>query len=141
MAAARKADYTVYTGTYGTLTLADASSKQQAIYLTTDVNNNNLIPVPKYYWKLVHDPEAKTATAIVGLNNPHHSLPETTSGGGGGNDDVFFCPDVCGQVPWLQNFKQYFNRTTSGLTFCCTADQLRRTVAHVPDLGMLPLLL
>ena len=135
LAAQRKVDYTVYTGTFGTLTLADASGKQQPIYLTTDVNNNGLIPVPKFYWKLGHDPEAKTAVALGGLNNPHLTTPiDRTSGG-----DIFFCPDVCGQVPWLQNVNH--SNIRSGLTFCCTADELRRAIPHVPDLGILPLLI
>lgn len=70
-AAARNADWDVYTGTYDILTLADVNGKQQPIYLAKDANNNNVIPAPKYYWKVVHDKAANKATAFIGINNPH----------------------------------------------------------------------
>jgi hypothetical protein len=81
----------VYTGTFGIVTLADINGVQQPIYLAFD-NTTGLIPAPLYYWKLVHDPAANTATAIVGINNPWlNPVPS----------EAIFCPSVCQQIPWV----------------------------------------
>ncbi|CAG5036787.1 unnamed protein product [Parnassius apollo] len=42
----------VYTGTYGVCTLADAHNEQQELFLNVDDNNNGVVPVPLYYYKL-----------------------------------------------------------------------------------------
>ena len=129
LAAGLRRTLTIYTGGYSILTLADDQGLQKPIYLATDSNNNGLIPVPKYYWKVVHDPLSNRAVAFVGINNPH------LSGVAGG--DVF-CRDVCDQVPWVT-----WNRLKipSGYTFCCTVAQLKQNVAYAPELGNLDLLL
>nr|CAH0105950.1 unnamed protein product [Daphnia galeata] len=93
---------TVYTGVYDICTLADVNGVQQPIYLAFDENNNGLIPVPKYYWKLIHDPVSNTATAVLGINNPHNKVvPADVS-----------CPDVCDQVPWVTGPSQTLTRAT-----------------------------
>lgn len=123
LAAERKSDYTIYTGTFGTMTLADVHGQQKPIYLA-----GQLIPVPKYFWKVIHDPKTKKATAVVGMNNPHIT---TVTGA-----DIF-CPDVCNQVPWIK-----FDRTkiASGYTFCCSVRSLHNVISYAPNLGNLPLL-
>ena len=128
LAAGRLADYTVYTGTHGLLTLPDKKGQQQPIYLATDSNNNVAIPAPKFYWKIVHDPKAGKATAVVGINNPWIDPKE---------DGALICPDECGRIPWI-TFQRH--KLTSGYTFCCTVAQLRRAIPSVPNLGDLPLL-
>ena len=55
----------VYTGTYGVLEYPDTSSVNQKIYLYTD-NSETWIPVPQYFWKVVHDVENNEAIAFVG---------------------------------------------------------------------------
>ena len=91
----------IYTGTHGLLTLADSKGKMKPIYLSKDANNNNVLPVPKYYWKVVHDPSANQAVAFIGINNPHI---ETVTGA-----DIF-CTDICDQVGWA-NWKNRFELT------------------------------
>ena len=29
------------------------------------------LPVPRFYWRVLHDPVAGLGVAIVGVNNPH----------------------------------------------------------------------
>jgi hypothetical protein len=91
LAVSRDVKLTVITGVNDICTLADVNGVQQPIYLAFDENNNGLIPVPKYYWKLIHDPVSNTATAVLGINNPHNKVVQ---------EDVI-CPDVCDQVPWV----------------------------------------
>lgn len=124
VAISRDVKLTIYTGTFDILTLADINGVQQPIYLAFDANNNGLIPVPKYYWKLIHDPVSNTATAVIGINNPHLTkvAPE----------DII-CPDVCSQVPWLSiDFPNIYK----GYTFCCTAAELHRAISFAPDLDV-----
>lgn len=103
------------------MTLTDAKGKQQPLYLTFDKNNNGVIPVPKYYWKLIHDPASGTATAVLGINNPHldRIVPA----------DIL-CPDVCNQIPWI-NWK--LTDISKGYMFCCTAEELRKAIPFAPD--------
>ena len=90
-AIARDVNLVVYTGTFQVLELLDVNGIPQPIYLVPDGNGSGLIPAPKYYWKLIHDPQANTATAVIGMNNPHlRNIPV---------QDIF-CPDVCQEIPW-----------------------------------------
>lgn len=43
---------TVYTGTHGVCTLADAFGVEHELYLHADENNNRIIPVPLYFYKV-----------------------------------------------------------------------------------------
>lgn len=114
----------ITTGTYGVLHLNDCIGLPRPIYLAFDENNNGLIPVPKYFWKLIHYPVANKATAVVAINNPH--LAEMAKG------DVF-CPDVCDQVPWV-NWD--VTSIKNGYTFCCKAADLHKVVPYSPDLNV-----
>lgn len=129
LASGRKLDLVTYTGTFGTTTLADVNGVHQPIFLAKDANNNNMVPVPKYFWKVVHDPFSNTSTAVVGINNPH--LGVVTGA------DVL-CDDVCGQITWV-TWSNRFD-VTKGYMFCCTVQSLRNVVPYAPNLGDLPLL-
>ena len=120
---------TIYTGTYGLLTLADTNGKQQPIYLAKDANNNNVIPVPKYYWKVVHDPVAKKAVAFVGINNPHLSSVVAAD---------IFCTDICSQITWAKWTTPH--DIPKGYMFCCTVANLRNTISYAPNLGSVSVL-
>jgi DNA/RNA endonuclease G (NUC1) len=129
LAISRSIDLVVYTGTFETLTLANVNGVQKPIYLAVDANNNNVIPAPKYYWKVVHDPATNKATAFIGINNPHLT---TVTGA-----DVF-CNDVCSQVGWM-TWSNRFD-IPKGYMFCCTSASLHNVVTHSPNLGNIGLL-
>ena len=131
IAIARDIDLTIHTGTYGTMNLADVNGKQRPFYLAQDKNNNGVVPVPKYFWKLIHDPSSETATAVIGINNPH--LERITS------SDIL-CPDVCNQVSWIATLRWKPHDFSKGYMFCCTAQSLHKAVSYAPDLD-LPLFL
>jgi len=120
----RRIDFTIYTGTYGVVTLADINGVQQPIYLTFDENNNGLIPAPKYFWKVVHHPASNTATAVIGINNPHIGVVQPTD---------IFCPDVCSEVPWVTWVRSDIPK---GYTFCCTVAELHKAIGFSPDLDL-----
>ena len=130
LAIARGYNLITYTGTYDILTLADANGVQKPIYLAKDANNNNILPAPKYYWKVIHDPITNMATAVIGINNPH--LATVTAA------DVF-CTDVCDQIITWQTWPNRFD-ITRGYMFCCSVQSLANVVPHAPNLGNLNLL-
>ena len=128
LASARVHDLRTYTGGFGVLTLADVKGVQQPIYLAKDANNNDVVPAPKYYWKVVHDTNTNTATAFVGINNPH--LTSVSAG------DII-CPDVCSQVSWVT---WTLTSIPKGYMYCCTVSSLRSAISYAPNLGNLALL-
>jgi hypothetical protein len=109
------------------MTLADINGVQQQIYLAFDANNNGLLPAPKYFWKLIHEPISNTATAVIGINNPYLNpvMPE----------DVI-CPDVCDQIPWVNSAIFELNSIAKGYTFCCTAAELHKAISFAPNLDV-----
>lgn len=117
-------DLIVYTGTWGVLHLTDNNNESQPIYLAYDKENNGLLPVPKYFWKVVHNPVDNTAIALITINNPHMTLVK--------KEDIF-CPDVCNQVLWI-----YWDVSNirNGYTFCCAVRDFSRVVLYSPQLNV-----
>ena len=37
------------------------------------------LPVPRYYWKILHSPSLSAGVAVVGVNNPHLTVIIITS--------------------------------------------------------------
>lgn len=107
------------------MTLADINGVQQPIYLAFDANNNGLLPAPKYFWKLIHEPISNTATAVIGINSPYLDpvMPE----------DII-CPDVCDQIPWVNDAIFQLTNIARGYTFCCTAAELHNAVSFAPNM-------
>ena len=128
LAANRASTFTTYTGGFDILKLPNSQGEDTPIYLAADKKNNSLIPVPKYYWKVVHDPLRNQATAFVTFNNPHLSDV---------NAEDIFCKDVCDQLSWVTWQRR---KIPSGYTFCCTAQALSDAIPFAPKLGKLQLL-
>ncbi|XP_014371101.2 uncharacterized protein LOC106720825 [Papilio machaon] len=114
----------IYTGTFGVSQLVNQHGTVVDIYLHTDVNNNPVIPVPKYYYKVVYEPNSKRGIAFVGINNPHYTRQEA--------QNLFFCSDLCrgnDNFSWLT---WHPDLSSEGYTFCCTVADFRQTVRHLP---------
>ena len=81
----------MYTGTHGTLKYKDNNNNYQKIFL-----HQGYIPAPRYYWKVLQDQvrendglyqssmelmddfqTTNTATAFIGLNDPHITTTPT----------------------------------------------------------------
>lgn len=117
-------DTVIYTGTFGLTQLDDDMGRRVDIYLYTDVNNNPVIPVPEFFYKVVYEPSSKRGVAFVGINNPYYTSAEARG--------MFFCQDLCRgnrDFSWLSWNPDNPNE---GYTFCCTVDDFRRTVPHLP---------
>ncbi|CAH2055799.1 unnamed protein product, partial [Iphiclides podalirius] len=126
-------DTVVYTGTYGVSELADQHGRSVGIYLHSDVNNNPVIPVPKYFYKVVYEPSTKRGIAFVGINNPHCTAKEARS--------LFFCRDLCRDNRNFNWLSWHPDKSSEGYAFCCTVEQFRETVRHLPNFEVNDLLM
>lgn len=125
-------DTIIYTGVFGFMQLQSESGRLADIYLHLDENNNPVIPVPRFFYKVVYEPESKKGIAFVGINNPYYTDDQA--------QEMFFCENVCknkSDFPWLT---WHPTNADEGYTFCCTVQEFRRTVPHLPYFQVLGLL-
>jgi hypothetical protein len=106
----------VFTGTHGTLTLPDTTGVLREVFL----DKRSLIPVPLFYWKLVHDPEENKAIVFVGVNSPrlYEQIPE----------DLIICPDICETYHW--NFPNK-NVSEKGFLYCCSYQSFKQSLPWI----------
>ncbi|XP_063892698.1 uncharacterized protein LOC110377300 [Helicoverpa armigera] len=111
----------IYTGTFGVTQLRDQNNRFVDIYL---VPERNQIPVPLYYYKVVYDASRRIGTAFVSINNPYYTLAEARA--------RQFCTDRCRNNNAFNWLRWQPDRIDIGYSFCCTIDDFRRTVPHLP---------
>ncbi|KAJ0169805.1 hypothetical protein K1T71_014411 [Dendrolimus kikuchii] len=113
---------TVYTGTHGTMVLPDKNGALKEIYLDTDANNNGIVPVPLYFYKVVYDPMQQKASAFISINSSFYNQTLT--------DELTFCNDIC---DGNKNFSWLKWRANDGtFSFCCDYNEFSRTVDYLP---------
>jgi len=114
VAAANKVDLSVVTGTLGVSKMVDDKGQQKEMYM----GGKSQLPVPEYYWKVLHNPQDDSCIAIVSTNNPFlKSAPKP------------ICKDVCEKNGW----PTYQNDLFKGYVYCCEYQDLKRAVPHMPD--------
>ncbi|XP_001858177.2 uncharacterized protein LOC6043286 [Culex quinquefasciatus] len=120
--AQRGLEVTVYTGTYGILELPDANGDMQQIFLDFDPNNGGRVPVPKVFYKVLHDEWHDAGIALIGVNNPH-ATPEQIQ------QDYVFCEDVSDQIKWL---KWKPENILGGYSYACDVNEFNAVTKHLP---------
>ncbi|CAG5055954.1 unnamed protein product [Parnassius apollo] len=115
----------IYTGTFGVTQLRDANNRLVDIYLHRDSNNNEQLPVPLYYYKVVYDSSRRIGTAFVSINNPYYTLAEAQA--------LQFCTDRCRNNAAFNWLNWQPDRVDIGYSFCCTVDEFRRVIPHLPS--------
>ncbi|CAK1550200.1 unnamed protein product [Leptosia nina] len=114
---------TLYTGTYGVATLADQTNVQREIYLGLDENNNRVVPVPLYFFKLVYDPTRKTAVVFISINSTYYNQTML--------DELSFCDDVCDDNP---KYKWLRWRNDGTHSFCCNYQDFAKRINILPKM-------
>ncbi|XP_041968665.1 uncharacterized protein LOC121725679 [Aricia agestis] len=120
------APVTVYTGTWGVSTLPDARGQDTELYLDVDTNNNGVVPVPLYFYKVVHDEANRTAVAFISINSSYYNSSRV--------DELTFCADVCDENPqyrWLR-----WRPRDGTHSFCCTYQDFARKIQNLPKLDV-----
>lgn len=130
LAVRRRMDLTVYTGVHGVAALTDVNGDEQPLYLHAN-ETDRAFPVPRFFWKVAHDPIGNRATAFVGLNEPRAT--SITS-------DMYLCPDISGdgRFKWL-TWRP--NNTKKGVSYVCSVEELRKAVPTIPSLGEIGVLM
>jgi hypothetical protein len=111
-------DLIIYSGTLGVTSLGNRN-----IYLGKN-NGNNVIPVPKWIWKLVYEPGTKEGIAFLVVNNPY-----TLN---------FICSCVCAQTKWTLAWNR--RDRNNGYVYCCSVGNFRRVFSGLPDFEVTGLL-
>ncbi|XP_065213214.1 uncharacterized protein LOC135840541 [Planococcus citri] len=118
--------FTIYTGTHKIL-----SYKGQSIFLGGE--NSDILPVPLFLWKVVHDEQKNEAIAFIVVNDPYTTLEEKD----------FLCPpndkgqEICSEYKWYvySNKQDDNNPSKRKIAHCCTVKELHEKVPHAPDLS------
>nr|AKB95586.1 DNA/RNA non-specific endonuclease [Chilo suppressalis] len=126
-------DTVIYTGIYGVTQLTNHFGNRVDIYLATDENNNPVIPVPQYFYKVVYEPSTKRGIAFVGINNPYYTPAEARA--------MFFCKDICRGNTAFSWLSWDPDDPSEGYTFCCSIPDFRFTVNHLPQLEVRDILI
>ncbi|XP_018788162.1 PREDICTED: uncharacterized protein LOC108968527 [Bactrocera latifrons] len=113
-----------WTGTWGVCTLPDVNNIQQELYLG---DNNNVLPVPKLFYRIVIDAESRNGITFVGLNNPYLKTEELESGG------YLIAKDISHNIDWIK-----WDRKNIGEGYCY-ACSVTDFVAVVKDLPLVKL--
>ncbi|XP_053996289.1 uncharacterized protein LOC128885924 [Hylaeus anthracinus] len=125
----RLLDLEVYTGVHGEMTMADKYGQQQKIHLG-EFNTKTPLIVPKYFWKIIYDPQKKLGTAFVGLNDPFISLNDST---------VYLCKDrIESKINWL-NWKP--TDIKKGVSYACPVNSLRKQIPTIPQFDVVGVLI
>lgn len=106
----------VFTGTHGILSLPDVNGDMKEVFL----DSRKLIPVPLFYWKLVHDPSLNQAIVFIGVNSPQQ-FPIIPS-------NYLLCPDICATFHWHFLFKDVAKK---GFLYCCSYQEFQKAVPWV----------
>jgi len=118
-------DLLVFTGTLGQLAYRSDSGQRTPLAIAKGEGDEafSLIPVPEFYWKIVHDGQEDEAIVFVGLNDPHFE--------GDAEVEAQICPNVCEDYLWLFSFR---TQAEKGFLYCCTYQDFKQAVPWVPDL-------
>ncbi|TRY70030.1 hypothetical protein TCAL_15017 [Tigriopus californicus] len=118
----------LYTGTNGVCQLEDVNGSKVEIWLYPEENK---IPVPQYYWKVLHDPETKTGVAFIGINNPYLTEEEI--------EVLKPCPTIDNH-PVLDGIF-HPESIEKGVLFVCQVNDIDQIFQEIPVLGDLELLI
>jgi hypothetical protein len=112
-------DLVVYSGTLGVAALANRD-----VYLGRHSGNNNILPVPRWVWKLVYEPSTQEGIVFIVVNNPY-----TRS---------FACGCVCAQTKWTLAWNRADK--SNGYVYCCSVAEFRTVFSGLPDFDVTGLL-
>lgn len=102
--------------------IKDKSGRVLQMYLYPE---RKMLPIPKFYWKIVSEPSTKRAIAFVTSNDPSGDYETVKK----------VCKrDVCEEAGWLEDDEAgEFKNGEHGATICCEVADLRSSIPHVPD--------
>jgi len=112
-------DLVVTTGTHEILEYPDTNRKMKAIHLA---RIEKYVPAPKYYWKIVQDPQTNTAAAFIGLNDPHTNVAP-----------LELCRNRCAEMSHWVDWK--LTNLDSGYMYCCSVEDAAKAIQEMPPVS------
>lgn len=112
-----------WTGTWGICTLPDNNGIQRELYLINDEQNNNAIPVPRLFYRIVIDAESRKGIALVGVNNPYLTDEEVRTG------EYVIAEDVSHNINWIKWDKESIEK---GYCYACSVPNFVAVVNDLP---------
>ncbi|XP_011207542.2 uncharacterized protein LOC105229141 [Bactrocera dorsalis] len=109
-----------WTGTWGVCTLPDVNNIQQELYLG---DKNNVIRVPKLFYRIVIDAESRKGITFVGVNNPYVAIEELTIGG------YLIGEDISHNINWINWERQNIEK---GYCYACSVPDFVEVVKGLP---------
>lgn len=107
----------VYSGTYETL---DINSKK--FYLAKNAKQEDVLPVPKVFYKIIIDRGSTKGVALVMTNDPFVDQKSVRK--------YVYCKDVSQKVKWVRKMKPELSK---GYYYACEVDEFVRKVEHLPN--------
>jgi len=129
LAADRNINLDVYSGTFGTMSLADTAGSMKEIFLYVS-GTTRQIPVPKLYYKLLINKADSSGIVLLGVNNPHLTLEAIKK-------DYVICTDVSSQVTYINWQKDNIER---GFSYACEVNDFLKAVPHISGITVSKLL-
>ncbi|KAG6448780.1 hypothetical protein O3G_MSEX005670 [Manduca sexta] len=115
---------TIYTGTFGVTQLRNQQNRLVDIFLHRASNGAMQVPVPLYFYKVAYDANRRLGTAFISINNPYYTANEARN--------LQFCTDRCRNNNAFNWIGWRPDRIDLGYSFCCTVDDFRRRIPHLP---------
>lgn len=114
----------VYTGTYGVMSLPDAA--ETSFHLASDPNNNDVLAVPALFYRLMVDNDKpRHGLALMGVNNPFATLDQI-------RHKYMICDPLNRELfPWLRRWLQNEN-LKKGYLYACTVADVAKVLGHLP---------
>ena len=116
-------DADVYTGTSGICRLLDVNNNYVDIWLYIEDGARQL-PVPKFNWRVIVDPEKNAGIAFVAVNNPHITEGEI--------DSYKICTNPIYNHPIMEGIPSPDN-IESGVIYACEVGDAARVIPEIPD--------
>jgi hypothetical protein len=115
-ASIHNADLTIVTGTMNVTKLQDASGMDRDLYLSKNMRNEPIVPVPAVFWKVVLDRPRNAGIVFVCVNNPYHYDVSTRG--------YVICTNICNSTTsWFDGWNRLDVRY--GYVYCCAVDEFR----------------
>lgn len=106
----------------------DIDEIEQEIYLDFE---NDKVPVPKLFYKILIEPLSRSGIVLIGVNNPHLSVHEIQR-------DYVICNDISDKVKYI---KWRARDTRRGYMYACDVNDFLKAAPHLSDVRVEQLLL
>lgn len=113
----------IYTGTFQTATKADVNGIQRELFLDFAADGRGLIPVPRYFYKVVIGELHRRGVVFIGVNDPHLTQADVNSG------RFNICRDVSSQINYI-NWN--IGNLAMGYSYACDVNEFVNVVGHLP---------